>query len=246
MFGRSGAAVEFLADWQIGDALLRIIAEARQRLTLASPYNRHWGHLKREVAAAQQRGVAVTIYYRADEPGPGDDYEGVTATAVRMLHAKIYANERVALVSTMNLVESSAMYSRDVGMLVRDAKLRKEIDGYLELLAADADAASAPAAVSAAGIGARPGVGGGPRRQVQTPADIVKVINGSGAGAGFCIECGTAKDFDPVKPMCLVCYNHHGRNGTHKVCHRCGEGHPAQVNEPLCRSCREARLAAGV
>ena len=43
MFGRSGAAVEFLADWQIGDALLRVIAQARQQLTLVSPYNKHWG-----------------------------------------------------------------------------------------------------------------------------------------------------------------------------------------------------------
>ena len=111
MFGRSGAAVEFLADWQIGDALLRVIAQARQQLTLVSPYNKHWGHLKREVAAAQQRGVAVTIYYRADEPGPLAEYAGVTVIPVRMLHAKIYANESVTLVTTMNLLETSAMYS---------------------------------------------------------------------------------------------------------------------------------------
>lgn len=93
MFGRSENAVEFLADWQISDAVLRVITQARQRLTLVSPYNKHWGHLKREVAAAHNRGVAVTICYRADEPSPLVDYDDITGVPVRMLHAKIYASE---------------------------------------------------------------------------------------------------------------------------------------------------------
>ena len=74
MFGRSGTAIEFLTDWQIGDGLLRIVREARQQLTLVSPYNRHWGHLKREVEAARRRGVAVTAYYRAEDPAHAPEY----------------------------------------------------------------------------------------------------------------------------------------------------------------------------
>ena len=220
MFGRSGAPVEFLSDWQIGDALLRVIAEAKQRLALVSPYNKHWGHLKREVAAARQRGVAVTIYYRADEPGPPDDYDGVTATPVRMLHAKIYANESVTLLTTMNLLETSAMYSREVGLLIKDAGLRREIDDYIKSLGeAPADTPSS--------------------RPLPGIAEFNKA-------SGLCIECGTPKDFDPDKPLCLPCYNRHGRNGTHQLCHRCGQAHPSQLNEPLCQPCREARPPAPV
>lgn len=149
MFGRSGTAIEFLTDWQIGDGLLRIVREARQQLTLVSPYNRHWGHLKREVEAAQRRGVAVAAYYRAEDPAHAPEYEGASITPVRMLHAKIYANEKVALVATMNLVETSAAYSREVGLLVRDPKLRREIDEYVQSLAdaAGADQAAAPSSL---------------------------------------------------------------------------------------------------
>ena len=33
MFRRSGASIEFVADWQIGDALLRLVTQAQQRLS---------------------------------------------------------------------------------------------------------------------------------------------------------------------------------------------------------------------
>ena len=236
MFGRSGRAVELLTDWQIGDALMRIVAQAQQRLTLVSPYNKHWGHLKREVAAAQGRGVPVTIYYRADESSPMAEYDGVTAIPVRMLHAKIYANETTALVSTMNLLETSAMYSRDVGLLLRDPKLRHEIDEYVKSLANDA------AAEPLAWGGGATRNGAAARQQVRTASDIARVIETS----GFCIECGTAKDFDLDKPLCISCYTRYGRNGTHKLCHRCGEPHPAQLNQPLCPACQDARQPVGV
>ncbi len=243
MFGRSGAAVEFLADWQIGDALLRVIAQARQQLTLVSPYNKHWGHLKREVAAAQQRGVAVTIYYRADEPGPPAEYAGVTVIPVRMLHAKIYANESVTLVTTMNLLETSAMYSREVGLLLTDAKLRREVGDYVKALADGADAPE-PAPAPAAHPAQRNGVPRTPATPAtsRTATAIAEHIKAS----GFCIACGNPKDFDLNRPLCVPCYTKLGRNGTHQACHRCGEEHPTQVNEPLCPTCHDARQSAGV
>ena len=249
MLRRSGGGVEFLADWQVGDALLRIVAQARQRLTLVSPYNRHWGHLKREVTAARQRGVAVTIYYRADEPGPlgqpdraaADEAaaDSVTVVPVRMLHAKIYANESVALVTTMNLLETSAMYSREVGLLIADAKLRRQVDDYIKSLHADA-AVEAPkpdvpipgAPIPEGRTAYRNGAGRVP---------VAGIAETASKSSGFCIECGDAKGFEPERPLCIPCYARFGRKGAHRLCHRCGEPHPAQLNEPLCQPCRETR-----
>lgn len=235
MLNRSKNSVGFLTDWQIGDALMRIIREARQRLILVSPYNKHWGHLRREIVAAQQRGVEVTIYYRSDEANPVDDYDAIAAVPVRMLHAKIYANESSALVSSMNLLESSAMYSRDVGLLVRGAKLRREIDEYVKSLA-DGTATGSPFVV---GVAARNGSAS--RQQVQTASDMARVIDAT----GFCIECGDPVSFALDKPLCRQCYDRFGRVGTHNRCHRCGEPHAAQVGQPLCQSCLAARTAGG-
>lgn len=206
---------------------MRIISEAKQRLTLVSPYNRHWGHLRREVVAAQQRGVDVTVYYRAEEPSPLAEHDSITAIPIRMLHAKIYANETTALITSMNLVETSAMYSRDVGLLVQDAELRREIDGFIRSLWDSVDT-DAPSGAAANGNGSTARL-----HRVSTAADIAAVID---IGA-FCIECGSALTFDPGKPLCPQCYSRHGRNGVHQICHKCGEPHRTLLNEPLCRAC---------
>ena len=211
---------------------MQIISEAKQRLTLVSPYNRYWGHLRREIMGAQQRGVEVTVYYRADEQSPLASpliwHDSIKVVPVRMLHAKIYANESVALISSMNLLESSAMYSRDVGLLIRDAKLRREIDGYVQSLTESADADLPLNMGAAAGNGATV-------RKVEaaTATDIARVIEVS----GFCIECRTLISFDLNKPLCLPCYTEFGRTGTHKHCHKCSESHRTLLNEPLCRVC---------
>ncbi len=227
MFKRSKASIDFLADWQISSALMQIVSEARQRLTLVSPYNRHWGHLRREILAAQQRGVEVTVYYRADEQSPFAEHDSITAVPVRMLHAKIYANESTALVSSMNLIEASAMYSRDVGLLVRDAALRREIDAFIRSLWDNVDTETPPRTASN-------GSGSASRlHRVSTANDIAEVID----IAGFCIECAVEVSFDTGKPLCPQCYSRHGRNGIHRVCHQCGESHRTLLNEPLCRAC---------
>ena len=229
MFGRSKASIDFLADWQISAALMQIVREARQRLTLVSPYNRHWGHLRREVMAAHQRGVDVTIYHRADEPNPLAEHNAITAVPISMLHAKIYANETTALVTSMNLLETSAMYSRDVGLLVRDARLRREIDGFIRSLWDSVDTET-PSGVAANGNGNAARL-----HRVTNANDIAEVID----IGGYCIECGIAVPFDPMRPLCPQCYSRHGRNGLHRLCHKCGESHRTLLNEPLCRVCAD-------
>ena len=241
MFGKSASGVEFLTDWQIGDALMRIITQARQRLILVSPYNRHWGHLRREVAAAQGRGVAVRMYYRADEPSPSAEHDDVASIPIRMLHAKIYSNETTALITTMNLVEASATHSREVGLLIRDRKLLSEVAEYVESLL-DTGSAVSENGSGAASAGMRSTGPPAARPVVRTATEIAEYIKAS----GYCIECREPKDFDLTKPLCVPCYTRRGRNGTHKVCHECGESYASHINEPLCLICAAARPTAGV
>ena len=227
MFGRSGKSVEFLADWQIGDALLRIVTQARRQLVLVSPYNKHWGHLKREVVSAYSRGVAVSIYYRADEPSPADEYDGLTGVPIPMLHAKIYANEQAALVTSMNLVETSANHSREIGFLVRDARLRQEISDYISSLSENAATGASP---RMAGTNRN---GSARLHHVETASDIIDIVNET----GFCIECRDPLTFDPGKPLCPPCYSRYGRNSVHQHCHNCGSNYSALLNQPLCPNC---------
>ena len=227
MFGRSRNSVEFLADWQIGEALLRIVAQARRQLVLVSPYNKHWGHLKREVVSAYSRGVAVSIYYRDGEPNPVAEYDGLTGVPIPMLHAKIYANEQAALVTSMNLVETSANHSREIGFLVRDAKLRQEISDYIGSLSENVTTRAS------SGIAGTTTNGSARSPHVETASDIIDVINDT----GFCIECRNLLTFDPNKPLCPSCYSRYGRNSVHQHCHNCGSNHSTLLNQPLCPTC---------
>ena len=228
MLGRRGNDVEFLIDWQIGDALLRLITQSKEKLMLVSPYNRHWGHLKREVVAAKRRGVAVTIYYRSDEADPSNDYDDIFAIPVRMLHAKIYANESAVLVTTMNLVETSSTHSREVGFLIRDPKLIAQISSYVAALGDGSETEVPPTSI--ARIRDRSATA---QYRVETADDIAKVID----GFGFCIECVGRINLDRSKPLCPSCYARFGRNGEHSYCHRCGKPHSAKLNQPLCSTC---------
>ena len=236
MFRRSKSSIDFLADWEISSALLKIIGDARQRLTLVSPFNKHWGHLRRAIASAEQRGVDVTVYYRADEANPMAEHPSITAVPVRMLHAKIYANETTALISSMNLVETSALYSRDVGILVTDPALRRQIDGFVRSLWDSVDTESPP------GSSANNGHGNATRmHRVSTAADIAAVLDIE----GHCIECGANISFDPDKPLCFQCYSRHGRTGVHNVCHKCNDSHRTLLNEPFCRVCAAEQPMGG-
>ncbi len=235
MLGRRGNDVEFLIDWQIGDALLRLITQSKEKLMLVSPYNRHWGHLKREVVAAVRRGVAVTIYYRSDEADPSNDYDDIVAIPVRMLHAKIYANESTVLVTTMNLVETSSTHSREVGFLIRDPKLIAQISSYVAALG-DGSETEVPS-TSSARIRDRSAT---VQYRVETADDIAKVID----GFGFCIECAVRITLDLSKPLCPSCYSRFGRNGEHSHCHRCGQPHSTKLNQPLCPTCAAVSLTA--
>jgi hypothetical protein len=250
MFGQSAKPMEFLADWQVPDALMRVITRAKRRLTLVSPYNKHWGHLKREIAAAVQRGVQVTLYHRSDEPNPLADFDTVTSVPVLMLHSKIYANESSVLVTTMNLHETSATYSREVGFLIRKRGLRRQIETYVESLGGDAN--PAPTYIEPLGGDAKPAPMTGDANYatnlqenarpavVASPKDIVDFLD----NAGFCIECREGKKLEPVRPLCLRCFERYGRNGMHKHCHKCGDLFDSQVAQPFCLTCANARLSA--
>ena len=245
MFGRSRKSIEFLMDWQIADSLMRIITEARRQLTLVSPYNRHWGHLKRELEAAQNRGVNVIMYYRSDEANPVADYDGIDGIPVRMLHSKIYSNEKTTLLTTMNLLETSAAYSREVGLLIRDADLRREIDAYIKTLT---DGRSQIPRTNRTATTATPGNNRQAlaSQQVNAPEasntnEIVAFLD----NLGFCIECREPKPMDRTKPLCLDCFKSFRTRGKHKHCHQCGDSAATEINQPFCATCSDARLSGG-
>ena len=152
---------------------------------------------------------------------------------------------------SMNLTESSGMNSREVGLLVQDTALFREISGYMKTL--------------------RPAVGRNPetatqnnrqeQRQTVTAVNPVRerqqncIVCGKTQpynpqkplcrdcwenDTGFCIRCGKTLPRDYGRPLCLFpCYKFH-RWKQHVYCHLCGQDADTEVDKPLCNKCYTA------
>ena len=128
-------SVIFVKDREVGSAVLKIIEDARQEITLVSPFNHNLQDL---IAALKNvrgsRGVKINRYYHQDKRDPADHFGGVASYPVADLHAKIYANESTVLVTSFNLNWGSWNQNREVGLLVRDTAIVRQVREYVESL----------------------------------------------------------------------------------------------------------------
>jgi hypothetical protein len=149
---------------------------------------------------------------------------------VDRLHAKMYLSEHEAIITSMNLVESSALNSVEIAVHIEQAYAAKEYrqakricDDLLKTAAAgratrsgggEAYVRSAPAAVSTA------------RRRRKH---------------GFCIRCSESIDFDAEKPLCEDCFKVWARYKNPEYeenhCHACGAEAATSLQDPLCEDC---------
>ena len=130
-------SVEVFTDDQITSRVLDILRNAKKHVTLVSPYNKFWTHLRNELQRTVARDVRVDFIYRNGERSEDTDWLedlGVRVHAVQNLHAKIYLNESSVLVTSMNLLESSSKNSMEICISINDEKAQKDVRGYVKTL----------------------------------------------------------------------------------------------------------------
>ncbi len=130
-------SVEVFTDDQITSRVLDILRNAKKHVTLVSPYNKFWTHLRNELQRTVARDVRVDFIYRNGERSEDTDWLedlGVRVHAVQNLHAKIYLNESSVLVTSMNLLESSSKNSMEICISINDEKAQKDVRGYVTTL----------------------------------------------------------------------------------------------------------------
>ncbi len=121
---------------KIASAILFVIQTAREELFIVSPYiqlgagsKRHWVEFSSAMQSALDRGVHVTFISRAkDHYHKSDNMEtlkewrakGCTVYLVPDLHAKIYYNEHVAIISSLNLYFASTIKNYEIACVIND------------------------------------------------------------------------------------------------------------------------------
>ncbi|MDR2009723.1 MAG: hypothetical protein LBQ22_04500 [Bacteroidales bacterium] len=134
--------MKIIPPYQISSEILNLINEANDFLIIVSPYVNfnNWDRIKIDIVNALRRNVNVNFYTRLDN----ENYKsweqvenlGIIPKLVRNLHAKIYFNEKVGIVTSMNLLVSSNLNAIEFGAIYETeeelSELKKFVERFLE------------------------------------------------------------------------------------------------------------------
>ncbi len=234
---QSAEPLEFLGKSDTVRRLQGLIDEARQHVTLISPYVsiEKLRDVERKLRQALDRGVEVTLVMRAEDEhtrGPSRqglelldslNKAGMRLVHVRDLHAKVYYSERNALITSLNLIESSFNNSIEIGVWVPASRSEySQIIGFVthEIEPHGQEQGARRPARS--------------RRQSSPPAPRQPPH-------GFCIRCHETIDFDVARPYCdrdfATWSRYKDPHYEDNHCHHCGADFGATKSKPLCRKC---------
>lgn len=101
-----------------------IIKNARQYLTLVTPYLKISDQVFARLKDADTRHVSITLIYgkthlKNEEIKKLNQLDSITVYYCKTLHAKCYYNENNMIISSMNLYEFSERNNRELGVLVK-------------------------------------------------------------------------------------------------------------------------------
>lgn len=226
--------------------VIDLIEQAQNVLVLVSPYLAPWKGLVMAIERASARGVAIHMILRGGE----DRERQASAVAplrsrlrtvrfVERLHAKIYLSEKAAVLTSMNLLESSALDSIEFAARVDS---QQHTDGYrqafkvCEALMAMAEQEQLREKIER-GANASASM---PTARTEKPIREPRRKN----SAGHCIRCGEEVAQNPEKPLCAACFRlwskYENPDYEEDCCHMCGRKASTSMRKPLCRTCYAA------
>ncbi len=139
------------------------------------------------------------------------------------LHAKCYMNEKMAVITSMNLYEYSMVNNYEMGIVIyRD----QDSETYDDLL----DEVQRLMRISTI-------------KKSPTEPEPESKRNMSKKYAGYCIRCSQIIPYNPEKPYCNLClkswnkYKNPDYIEKKGVCHSCNNKLTATMNAPICETC---------
>lgn len=227
--------------------VMNLIDGTQRRLVLVSPFIDLWPGLVTALKRAQTRGVDITLIAR------GGDNKEKNQRALRQiqsvcgyvgfverLHAKVYLNETKAILTSMNLVQSSALNSIEISAFVESQWAAKEYAQLKRICDALTDTARQNELRSeregqqdddnGSNYGEDPDVIAKPRGPRGRPPKW-----------GHCIRCEERIEFDMIHPLCDGCFTswnrYKNKDYEERYCHKCGEECSTTFREPICEDC---------
>ncbi len=229
---------KFLTTSHTTATIETIITEAEERLVLMSPYWKWPYELHTRVKQADRRGVHITVVFgkkdlARDQRDRMAELKNSELLYCETLHAKCYANEKLLVVSSLNLYESSQGSNREMSVSLERGEEAFSAAMREVLSIVDASERIAP-------LSQQPFRDAGAAAGILTErAERVRT-----ASNGYCIRCRCPLELNPGKPFCYQCWDEWagGDEPTHRrdYCHRCGERRDTSLDRPVCLPCYRA------
>lgn len=127
---------------EISGKIMTLLDQAKEEFIIISPYNNitYWRKLLTRIQKAQERGVRITWYTRANVRDNSLELIrglGIEPIEVENLHCKLYLNESKAVVTSMNLSQVSDNASLDIGYYITEpdkyTELKDFVKTYIEI-----------------------------------------------------------------------------------------------------------------
>lgn len=123
--------MKFIPPLEITSKIMTLIEEAKTELILVSPYVKidNWGKMKTRLEKAIERNVNITFIARknADQDLTYIKSLKLKLVLVNDLHAKVYMNDKQAIVTSQNLLHSSDINSVEIGYISQTQYERNEL-----------------------------------------------------------------------------------------------------------------------
>lgn len=219
----------FLDTHGIAHALNQVITKAEKYIQLISPYISFPTILFERLQDADERGVEITIVYgktplKHREIEQLAQLDNLSLYYLDNLHAKCYSNEKIIVISSMNLYDYSEKNNREMG-------IQFDVKGEFSYVSRDALRECESIIKASETIIAR-------KPKYKSNKDYYPI---SKTLEGHCIRCDIPIFFDPTTPYCKKCYwdwvTYRNPNYREKHCHACGKKIATTMNYPLCMQC---------
>lgn len=121
---------------EISSKIMSLIEESDEFVLLVSPYVNisKWYKLLRKLDSLKARKIPFSFVIRDDNSNLNSAYEldklGYPYSSVRDLHAKLYLNEKYAIVSSLNLLLSSEINSIEIGYQIETEEEYAELKDF--------------------------------------------------------------------------------------------------------------------
>ncbi len=252
-----------LLNHQISAEIISLIQSSIKYCFLVTPYYKPWPLLNRTLEKAAASNKLITFIFRAG--GVNEDIlkslnkQGFDIHLVERLHTKLYINENTAILTSMNLYDSSKENNYEVGYKISNAYESKQFKEEV----IEKDILSLTPKLSLPGryslelqrleeekLEKEKKIQKEKEkrnleeteRQIRARRVIVSEPKYSyDNNYGFCIRCHTQIPLNIESPLCMHCFSiwavYKQKDYEENYCHSCGKPGPATMSKPLCYDC---------